>query len=928
MADNKLHILAVSETWLNDSHDVHINNYVCVRNDRGLINLDSGKDTKGGGVAFFIHNSLKFSILAKSKIRNIGETEFIIVKVQIPSPKTSILLACIYRPPNGEAYDAFFEILNRQLVLTPNFLAFGDFNCHLEKECTDSIELKSLVNAAKIQIVPSGNTFHESSNESWLDVALVDDLTKIVSFNKSSVPFIDFHDSLILNYNLDLPQIPDKFYTFRNFKLCDIDQMKTDITLIVRENSNKLDSLPPEDVLNIFTNDIINILNHHAPLKTIKIKNNFKPWMNNHIRSQIQKRNRFYKIFKKTYNVKYHKLYKSQVKTLKFIERAAKNEYWKTTFTKCKDNAALYSLIRKLGYNNPKSTSPSALDFFHPQVLVDHIAATYSIHPSCTDQKLAEILHNFVPSAPFSFKSITFHETLSAFKKIVLKSKGNSIDGIRIKYLKDFLPQISTFCTKLFNTILKTRIYPDIWKKTSIVPLLKNSKPTSPDQTRPITNICHLAKPFDFILSKQLSDYLESNNFLSPFQSGYRMGFSTHTTLLKLLNDARKAISESKVTILLLYDFSKAFNSIDHVLLLKILRTIGFDDDSLTFFHSYLSNRCICIPGAIDAVCTCGVGQGTGPGGNLFLCAINSLVSAFIFTKILLFVDDAQSFIHSTVPNLNCAIEKINADSASLVKWCDQNGLKLNARKTQAIIIGSTLNLNQIKNMQLAPIMVGNCVIPISTSVKNLGLHISSDLKWNDQVNNIVLRTNKVFFFLNSKCRSLPIPIKKHIASQLLFPHFDYACVNFIDVTQGQSKKLESQLNKAVRFIFNLNKYSSISIYRKKLEWMPLHYRRKYFVLTQTFKVLKFRRPPYLFNLLEPYIINYNSDSQLNSVQTRSHPYFNIPYHTKKIYDFSFSMQAMIAWNELGVDVRSIDNLNIFKCRIKQILLNRANRVA
>lgn len=224
--------------------------------------------------------------------------------------------------------------------------------------------------------------------------------------------------------------------------------------------------------------------------------------------------------------------------------------------------------------------------------------------------------------------------------------------------------------------------------------------------------------------------------------------------------------------------------------------------------------------------------------------------------------------------------------------------------------------------------MVGNSVIPISTSVKNLGLHISSDLKWNDQVNKIVLQTNKAFFFLNSKCRSLPIATKKHIASQLLFPHFDYACVNFIDITQKQSKKLESQLNKAIRFIFNLNKYSSTSNYRKKLNWLPLHYRRQYFVITQTFKVLKFKRPLYLYNLLEPYIINYNSESQLNSVQTRSKPFFNIPHPTKKIYDFSFTMQAMISWNELDVEVRSIDNLDTFKLRIKKILLDRANRVA
>ena len=99
-------------------------------------------------------------------------------------------------------------------------------------------------------------------------------------------------------------------------------------------------------------------------------------------------------------------------------------------------------------------------------------------------------------------------------------------------------------------------------------------------------------------------------------------------------------------------------------------------------------------------------------------------------------------------------------------------------------------------------------------------------------------------------------------------------------------------------------------------------------MIIQTYKVLKFKRSTYLYNLLDPYIINYNSNLQSNSIQTRSKPFFNIPYLTKKIYDSSFTMQAMCAWNELDDEVRNINKLSIFKIRIKKILQERANRVA
>lgn len=206
--------------------------------------------------------------------------------------------------------------------------------------------------------------------------------------------------------------------------------------------------------------------------------------------------------------------------------------------------------------------------------------------------------------------------------------------------------------------------YPTTWKTSLIVPLLKKPQPSSTSDIRPITNICHCAKPFDSIMSQQLSKYFETNRLLSPNQSGCRPGYSTHTALLKLTNDVRLAMNRDQVTILLLYDFSKAFNSIDHFMLLQILRLAGFDDVSIRFLFKYISDRMMYTPGSSVVPSTCGVGQGSGPGGLLFLIAINSLILVFMFAAALFFVDDTQALLHTSVYNVNDTILKINADSA------------------------------------------------------------------------------------------------------------------------------------------------------------------------------------------------------------------------------------------------------------------------
>ena len=190
-----------------------------------------------------------------------------------------------------------------------------------------------------------------------------------------------------------------------------------------------------------------------------------------------------------------------------------------------------------------------------------------------------------------------------------------------------------------------------------------------------------------------------------------------------------------------------------------------------------MSGRKIFTEGSTDDECSCGVGQGSGPGGILFAMLINALPLVFIFSQLLLLVDDTQSYLHGLLAQVNDVIDKLNVDAEALIDCSLSAGLKLNADKTKAIMLGSEL---------------------LKTLLQNLGLEISSSLKWDVQVSDIVTRTNKSLCLMYSRYQNLPINIKKQIVSQFLFPHFDYACLSFIDLTKEQENILQKQLNKGV----------------------------------------------------------------------------------------------------------------------------------
>ena len=426
-------------------------------------------------------------------------------------------------------------------------------------------------------------------------------------------------------------------------------------------------SAPNVDVaLDTFNSLFLSAVNRIAPFRKIRIRKDTQPWMTSDILGHIQKRdNLFAKVRLDRGNTVLYKRYCVQRNFVQRCIKDAKSSFVERGIKECgNDSSKLWRQLGSLGHKAVKVESDIALNsdgrtHFDPKVTSGLFNDFYTT--------VAKKLVNSLPSSSGIFGydfCVQFYRKKRVFspafslspvsrhfiRKQLLSLKVNKstgLDGISSRFLRDGADGITDPVKHIINLSITSEIVPSDFKLARVKPLFKKGSRLDVGNYRPVSILPVLSKILERAVNDQLNEYLCNKGLLYDLQSGFRKGFSADTCLVNLNDFIKSEMSKGNFTGMVMIDLQKAFDCVDHGLLLRKLSAMGIV--STDWFRSYLSDRAQCtqvygVDSSFSEV-TCGVPQGSILGPTLFLCYINDMADA-LNCKLSLYADDS-ALVHS-----------------------------------------------------------------------------------------------------------------------------------------------------------------------------------------------------------------------------------------------------------------------------------------
>ena len=374
------------------------------------------------------------------------------------------------------------------------------------------------------------------------------------------------------------------------------------------------------------------------------------------------------------------------------------------------------------------------------------------------------------------------------------------INNISTKLLKSIQDFIAVPLCELINSSFSTGVFPNILKRACVTPIFKNGDRNMINNFRPISVLPVMSKVVEKCMYERLNNYFTKLGIISSKQFGFMRGKSCFDAISNLLEYIYSALNDKKHVVSLFIDLKKAYDTVNHQLLINKLHSCGIRGVVLSWFESYLENRMqnVKIGESFSALknISIGVPQGSILGGILFLIYINDLpqVSNKLFTT--LFADDTCFSL--SVPNYNKLIEDFNFELTKVYNWLLNNRLSLNILKTVAINFS---NKNPVEN--LLPLTMNNSVIYFSDRVRYLGVIIDKNLSFKHHIDHICTKISKTLGIMYKMSNVSPKHILLKLYYALIYPYLLYCNVIWGGTSDQHLNKILLLQKRAVRIITN-----------------------------------------------------------------------------------------------------------------------------
>ena len=820
--------ICVQETWMASDADTT----QLQLDDYKLISQGHSATTHGG---LFIYINSKYTTHEFYSINTSKICEALFIKVADGGLSREIIIGNVYKPPhnnnNKDNIDAFVDemrpILDKINASKLDVFCSGDYNIDLLK-----------INAKE---------YYSNFLDMMIQNSLFPKITLPTRFAKSSCSLLD-NIFCKLSKNISstisgilLSDLSDHLMCFVGIKL--VKMKNTDPPRLVKQKINveKANTLLLQDLnsQNIY-NKMIQSLDHdpndnykkmseilqdcrrkHFPNKLVKFnkkRHKAKKWISYGIIKSINKRDKMYRNFKSMSpnDPEYHNL-KQNLSVynaiLKKSIRESKMKYYHAMFDKYKNDVKnTWKIISEI-FNKRNRNKNSILE-----ILVDGTSVT---DPSDIANKFNAFFANIGPSlaakidtrnkkpfesylqntisSKFNFTLVDTEDVMKMIKKLKTKTSFGH-DGITTKSLKILAPALLSSITLIVNQSLMTGIFPDDLKIAKVIPLHKKAEKLKMDNYRPVSLLPAISKIFEKVVHIQLYNYFKDNKLFFKSQYGFRDEHSTELAALELVDHLHNELDKKNVPIAIYMDLSKAFDTLDHNILLHKLKFYGVNGSELSWFESYLTHRYqyVEVNGVKSTYQTLatGVPQGSVLGPLLFLIYMNDIPNASSILKFILFADDT-----SLLDTINLSISpentfdpnRLNHELTKIYDWLAVNKLSLNISKTKFMVFHHPNKLIP----QNYEIKINDTIVERVHDFCFLGLTLNENLNWKTHVNNISNKVSKYTGILNSLKRILPSYILRTLYCSLIQSQLNYCILAW----GFNYNRIEKNQKKAIRII-------------------------------------------------------------------------------------------------------------------------------
>ena len=830
-------ILAISESKLQINTAPSVN--IDIPNYHPPVSTPS--EAEKGGILLYINKRIpdfKVRHDLNSKVYDPKHLESLFIEIN-NNKMSNDIIGVIYRHPkmeldnfNDNFLSPFMDTLS--LEKNKNVYIAGDFNVNLlnVSQHTDSSNFFNIL--CSNQLLPAisiPTKINNSGNHTLIDNIFTsifnpDTISGNISFDTPDGHLPSFVIIPKANHN----HLPKKhnFYkrclknfnpnkdNFDNIKLSALqDVRRLDLSNLIEADKND-----PNLSLNKLITAINPIIDKYMPLTKVSNKNHkrrYKPWITEGIRTSINKRDKLYKKVNKMKDSERKTVLQGEFKHIRnhIVEsiKRSKQDFYSEYFTT--NNRNLRKIwqgindiinVKSRSFVSPTSINSNGKIITDPTQISNEFVEHYT---SVADKILDERTYNgngnfkgFLPQP--TPDSIVMYpcdvpEVCAVINKFNIH-KGTGPNSIPPLFLQHMLSELAVPLSTIANICFATGIHPDKLKIAKITPIYKKGSKLLTCNYRPISLLSNINKLFEKLVFSRVFTFLNNHNTFYKHQYGFRPKHSTNHTLINITETIRDALDKSNFACGVFIDFQKAFDTVNHNILLDKLCHYGIRGPPLDWFRSYLSNRkqFVSILGfdSKKLIIKHGVPQGSVLGPLLFLIYINDLHRSIAHSTTYKFADDTNLLVIDN--NIKSLESKINSDLKGLFKWLLANKISLNTAKTELVIFRKPSS----KRPPLKILLNGTRIYP-SNNIKYLGVYLDEFLNGDAHCSQLQRKLNRAKGMI-AKSRHYLSNNEQNILSiyhSIYSSHMIYGCQIWGQNNTPSFNKIQVNQNNALRLV-------------------------------------------------------------------------------------------------------------------------------